>query len=1259
MRGAGRWLALIALSIALIVCIFLLVRHTSLDRGSKLSEVASFVLALALVLIPVIIKTFRWLSLKRITDDEIEADAAELAAGLRGEWEREQSLRREDDAITAMRLRWEMPTERGDLHGSFGEILLAFSLTSSRRLVILGDSGAGKSTLVLELARGLAESRPPGDQVPVVLHIARWNPSRKLADWVAEQLARDHPGLARRGRSQSGRVVTHAQALVSQGKVILILDGLDEMAAPQRAAALAEINRHGMDKPLVVASRTAAYRDAVRGNGGRTVARATELTLCDLGPAEIREFLAPVPDERWGRLFERLEAEPRGSLALALGNPLMLSLCRAIYTDRSPDELADRYRFAQRSAIEDHLLGRFVHAAYAAASSPADVGKFRCTGQQAQRWLSFLAGRPAGPPCWGPDREERETSAPDLSWWHLGRAEHGVWWRLWRSLGPVVRVILRITVIAAAAAWILVRPDYWRHGWYRGVMHVGNLLAGGPLASAARPLMDHLLPPVYADFIIAGIAAIFLLATTISYTTNRRVPVRLSIRPFQTLRVVLAVTGVLLLAAAGVTIWGLTQYRHHLPVVTVLDSRSTLLTLLAVALTGGVLCIPATFIADTDRRGAVSPHESLRLDRQADAVTTLLTRSMLLAILGLWAGAPIAIAYAVYATASTLIALWLGGRASFVSRSYTDACWSLGLSRRLPRQVMAFMADAESRGILRAAGAYYEFRHIRVQQQLRDSWGRSQRLGPRTRREKRRDLWEQNTQPEKSLAGLIHTAEEYRALAGHGDSPAFGKFGPRLAVSLTRLAAKLHALGREDDQVDVISERTEVYRDLAERDHGTFGPRLAESLGELATRLAELERFAESIGTRREAADLWRELAQADAGYQLDLAGTLGYLVRDLRPLARHADSLEAIGDTVECLRELEPGDATFRPWLAEALVEQAVTLRASGRSSEYQQVRAQALDVYRALGREKQHHDKKRDDIEDALAVALSPPESGGTNSNHVEQAGEKRKQTKRTLDKLSETAETYWNLAKAESGAFLPDLVRTLDRTSDWRFATIRTDDLHAASHAARRIESAYLDGHENYYLWGRLGPYHLLSELALPLWKAGQYQDALTAIEIARGLGRESYTGLHPEKMIHIPPWELRLYRWRRILAERGWSLAIGNRDWQKYHAYSLSVTAGYRDDNAFDLAVQGRRTEAKAMTAASVTAYREAIDIYRELSETQPTAYLPHLATSLEALAAELRKTGEPVGGEDAEDASAEATMLRRHLGLSPHHPEPAT
>jgi hypothetical protein len=58
--------------------------------------------------------------------------------------------------------------------------------------------------------------------------------------------------------------------------------------------------------------------------------------------------------------------------------------------------------------------------------------------------------------------------------------------------------------------------------------------------------------------------------------------------------------------------------------------------------------------------------------------------------------------------------------------SFFQAAWPqyeiartwLALRRRLPWRLMAFLADAHRRGILRQAGAVYQFRHIELQQRL-------------------------------------------------------------------------------------------------------------------------------------------------------------------------------------------------------------------------------------------------------------------------------------------------------------------------------------------------------------------------------------------------------------------------------------------------------------------------------------------------------------------------------------------------------------
>lgn len=87
----------------------------------------------------------------------------------------------------------------------------------------------------------------------------------------------------------------------------------------------------------------------------------------------------------------------------------------------------------------------------------------------------------------------------------------------------------------------------------------------------------------------------------------------------------------------------------------------------------------------------------------------------------------------------------LGGSAAYVlaltawGQWLTVARFWLPLTRRLPWDTAAFLGDAYRRGVLQQAGAVYQFRHIRLQQQLARVYGRSGRVtsyvkaGPRRR----------------------------------------------------------------------------------------------------------------------------------------------------------------------------------------------------------------------------------------------------------------------------------------------------------------------------------------------------------------------------------------------------------------------------------------------------------------------------------------------------------------------------------------------
>ena len=139
---------------------------------------------------------------------------------------------------------------------------------SPPRLVILGEPGAGKSMLVLQLTLDLLDRRRPTDPVPLLLPVATWQPSQPLDDWIADRLSADNASLARPVIAANGSTRSLAREMVAQGRILPILDGLDEMAADHRAAALPVLTRAlGSDRQLVITSRTSAYEDAVARGG--------------------------------------------------------------------------------------------------------------------------------------------------------------------------------------------------------------------------------------------------------------------------------------------------------------------------------------------------------------------------------------------------------------------------------------------------------------------------------------------------------------------------------------------------------------------------------------------------------------------------------------------------------------------------------------------------------------------------------------------------------------------------------------------------------------------------------------------------------------------------------------------------------------------------------------------------------------------------------------------------------------------------------
>jgi hypothetical protein len=131
----------------------------------------------------------------------------------------------------------------------FAQIVDYFTDEADRRLVILGAPGAGKAVLAVTLTVGLLEQREnaPAEQrrnlpVPCLLYLPSWNPEGAgLEDWLEAQLA---------SRFRVGRKA--AERLVRDGRVLPVLDGLDEMDSQETSSARSQgaVTRIPGRKPL-------------------------------------------------------------------------------------------------------------------------------------------------------------------------------------------------------------------------------------------------------------------------------------------------------------------------------------------------------------------------------------------------------------------------------------------------------------------------------------------------------------------------------------------------------------------------------------------------------------------------------------------------------------------------------------------------------------------------------------------------------------------------------------------------------------------------------------------------------------------------------------------------------------------------------------------------------------------------------------------------------------------------------------------------
>ncbi|MDP4511742.1 hypothetical protein [Nonomuraea turcica] len=349
----------------------------------------------------------------------LDAVAARLAGEVHRQWTAEAAWRRVQPL--PLQVRWSStgrPVAAGrevvidddsgagwellPLTGTAEEMVAAFRALPHRQLVVLGEPGAGKSVLAMLLTLGLLKEAAAGGPVPVLLPISSWNPALEpVEEFVIRCLGEDYDFLTVR----DGDGPAWARGLVEAGRVLPVLDGLDELPVAAYVRAVEELDvLAAAGRPLVVTCRSEEYEQAIR-TGGLVLSRAAVVEIEPVGVEEAIAFLShPAPSRaRWQPVFEHLRAQPAGVLATALSTPFMVWLARAAFqaTSTDPDRLI---AMTDRSEIAATLMDGFVAAEY--RSRPAGPRR-RYRPERAARWLGRLA------------YQLRETRLRDWWWWQL------------------------------------------------------------------------------------------------------------------------------------------------------------------------------------------------------------------------------------------------------------------------------------------------------------------------------------------------------------------------------------------------------------------------------------------------------------------------------------------------------------------------------------------------------------------------------------------------------------------------------------------------------------------------------------------------------------------------------------------------------------------------------------------------------------------------------------------------------------------------
>jgi hypothetical protein len=238
------------------------------------------------------------------------------------------------------------------------------------RLLITGKPGAGKTALLIQLELALLASET--DQLPVILNLATWKKDYiTLEPWLKDILP-----------AELGVTKKYAADVLQQNRLILLLDGLDEVAEDDQSACLDAIGRYraATNSRYVITSRIGEYSAISKDAPVNLQIEVSDLTL-DQMEAELTRMGHAQPEAI--PLLNALKKHP--ALREAAQVPFYFNTLQLLFAGgKNLSDLGLKGSTAEE--IQAKLTPQFVEYAL---SIPSD--KNYTSRHQATRWLSFLA----------------------------------------------------------------------------------------------------------------------------------------------------------------------------------------------------------------------------------------------------------------------------------------------------------------------------------------------------------------------------------------------------------------------------------------------------------------------------------------------------------------------------------------------------------------------------------------------------------------------------------------------------------------------------------------------------------------------------------------------------------------------------------------------------------------------------------------------------------------------------------------------------